>query len=343
MDEDRRRAFAVRPAGEGPDAVDDDARRSRSAHPPRWQYPRACRSSSASDQPARGAAHGWPRASAGSERDPVEAPSRRRVLAIRDRLREMYGRPVNEPHGHPIAELVRTILSQNTNDRIATSPTGGCATASRAGNRCATRPSKSSRRRCAPAAWRRRRRRGSRTCSSSSATRPTSIGSPTRPASRPSTTSSTCPASAARRRPACSSSPSTGPRSRSTPTSTASAVGWAVPPESLVRRGPRRDARDHAPEDAYELHINLIRHGRALCRPRPRCDECELRRMCPWYRVGRGRLYAAHEASTLRHVRHRRAALRGPDPRLGDQPRGRRGGLPRRASPPTWRRARSCS
>ena len=39
------------------------------------------------------------------------------MLAIRDRLREMYGRPVNEPHGHPIAELVRTVLSQNTNDR----------------------------------------------------------------------------------------------------------------------------------------------------------------------------------------------------------------------------------
>ena len=38
------------------------------------------------------------------------------------------------------------------------------------------------------------------------------------------------------------------------------------------------------PEDAYELHINLIRHGRAICRPRPRCGECGLRRMCPWYR-----------------------------------------------------------
>ena len=51
------------------------------------------------------------------KRDPGwKRPSRRRVLAIRDRLREMYGRPVNEPHGHPIAELVRTILSQNTND-----------------------------------------------------------------------------------------------------------------------------------------------------------------------------------------------------------------------------------
>ena len=29
----------------------------------------------------------------------------------------MYGRPVNEPHGHPIAELVKTVLSQATNDR----------------------------------------------------------------------------------------------------------------------------------------------------------------------------------------------------------------------------------
>jgi len=38
------------------------------------------------------------------------------------------------------------------------------------------------------------------------------------------------------------------------------------------------------PEDAYKLHVNLIRHGRMLCRPKPRCGECELRRMCPWYR-----------------------------------------------------------
>jgi endonuclease-3 len=38
------------------------------------------------------------------------------------------------------------------------------------------------------------------------------------------------------------------------------------------------------PQDAYELHVNLIRHGRAICRPKPRCGECDLRRMCPWYR-----------------------------------------------------------
>ena len=41
------------------------------------------------------------------------------------------------------------------------------------------------------------------------------------------------------------------------------------------------------PEDAYELHMNLIRHGREVCRPKPRCGECALRRMCPWYRAER--------------------------------------------------------
>ncbi len=42
------------------------------------------------------------------------------------------------------------------------------------------------------------------------------------------------------------------------------------------------------PEDAYELHINLITHGRRVCRPQPRCGECGLRRMCPWYRRHHG-------------------------------------------------------
>jgi endonuclease III len=44
-------------------------------------------------------------------------PSPRRVRAIRDRLRAIYGIPLAEPHGHPIAELVLTVLSQSTNDR----------------------------------------------------------------------------------------------------------------------------------------------------------------------------------------------------------------------------------
>jgi endonuclease-3 len=42
---------------------------------------------------------------------------RRRVRAIRDRLRKAYGRPVLRPHRAPVDELILTVLSQNTNDR----------------------------------------------------------------------------------------------------------------------------------------------------------------------------------------------------------------------------------
>ena len=42
---------------------------------------------------------------------------RRKLRAIRDRLRREYGRPVLRSHRAPIDELVLTVLSQNTNDR----------------------------------------------------------------------------------------------------------------------------------------------------------------------------------------------------------------------------------
>jgi endonuclease-3 len=44
-------------------------------------------------------------------------PTRERVIRVRERLREVYGIPLIKPHGHPIAELVLTVLSQSTNDR----------------------------------------------------------------------------------------------------------------------------------------------------------------------------------------------------------------------------------
>jgi endonuclease-3 len=43
--------------------------------------------------------------------------SRARVRRIRDRLREIYGRPLAPPHGHGLDELILTVLSQSTNDR----------------------------------------------------------------------------------------------------------------------------------------------------------------------------------------------------------------------------------
>ena len=40
-----------------------------------------------------------------------------------------------------------------------------------------------------------------------------------------------------------------------------------------------------AGSDPYEAHVSLIRHGRRTCHARkPRCDECPLRRMCPYAR-----------------------------------------------------------
>src|SRR3954454_7118252 len=41
----------------------------------------------------------------------------RRVRRIRDRLRELYGRPAAPPHGRGLDELILTVLSQSTNDR----------------------------------------------------------------------------------------------------------------------------------------------------------------------------------------------------------------------------------
>ena len=57
------------------------------------------------------------RASGGARLNSWKRPTRRRVRAIRDRLRLVYGVPLAKPHGHPIAELILTVLSQSTNDR----------------------------------------------------------------------------------------------------------------------------------------------------------------------------------------------------------------------------------
>jgi endonuclease-3 len=36
----------------------------------------------------------------------------------------------------------------------------------------------------------------------------------------------------------------------------------------------------------YEVHVNLIRHGRRICRPQnPRCEECCIIDYCEFYRV----------------------------------------------------------
>ena len=46
-----------------------------------------------------------------------KAPTRARVVRVRERLRDVYGVPLMRPHHDPLAELVLTVLSQSTNDR----------------------------------------------------------------------------------------------------------------------------------------------------------------------------------------------------------------------------------
>jgi endonuclease-3 len=48
---------------------------------------------------------------------PTVSPNRARVRRIRDRLREVYGRPAAPPHRMGLDELILTVLSQSTNDR----------------------------------------------------------------------------------------------------------------------------------------------------------------------------------------------------------------------------------
>ena len=220
------------------------------------------------------------------KRDPSwRRPSRRRVLAIRDRLREMYGRPVNEPHGHPIAELVRTILSQNTNDnnrdvaygrlrdrfptceQVRDAPTGELEEALRPGGLA---PSKTPRIQHVLE----------------------SIGDPPdldwlAEAPRQEALDYLTDLPGVGRKTAACVLIFTFDRPEIPVDTHVKRVGARL---GLFRENASfEEAHDEMlaitpPEDAYEFHINLIRHGRALCRPRPRCDECELRRMCPYFR-----------------------------------------------------------
>jgi endonuclease III len=44
------------------------------------------------------------------------------------------------------------------------------------------------------------------------------------------------------------------------------------------------------PAESYEIHVNLLRHGRRLCKAqRPLCDACPLLRVCPYGRAQKTR------------------------------------------------------
>jgi endonuclease III len=213
-------------------------------------------------------------------------PARKRVVGIRDRLREMYGQPRNHPHGDPVHELVLTILSQNTSDtnrdvayaglrarfgswaEVRDAPTEEVEAAIRPGGLAPTK---------APRIQAALRELGDR---------------PNLDWLRD------APRDEALRY--LTALPGVGRK-------TAACVlifsfdRPEIPVDTHVHRVGGRlglfrpeasfdEAHDEMraitpPEDAYEFHMNLIRHGRELCRPaRPRCEECALSRMCPYRR-----------------------------------------------------------
>jgi endonuclease III len=212
-------------------------------------------------------------------------PPKRRVRAIRDRLRQLYGRPVAHPHGHPIAELVRTVLSQNTSD--------------------ANRDVAYERLRSRFPTWEEVRDAPPRAVID--AIRPGGLGNVKGPRIQailgmlgehpnldwvehaPRTEALDFLISlpgVGRKTAACVLIFSFGRPEIPVDTHVYRVGGrlGLFPDRASFDQAHDEILRVIDPEDAYELHVNLIRHGRAVCRPRPRCDECALRRMCPYWR-----------------------------------------------------------
>jgi endonuclease III len=215
-------------------------------------------------------------------------PDRRRLLAIRDRLRREYGRPVLHAHRAPVDELVLTVLSQNTNDRnrdvayhrlrerfptwedVRRAPVADVEDAIRPGGLAPTK--------------------AVRIVQILDALAGDDLGwMETAPVDEAREYLVSLPG-VGRKTAACVLLFSFGRHDVPVDTHVfrvGSRLGLFRPRASL------EEAHDEllrlCPEgDAYEVHVLLIRHGRRTCVARaPRCAECPLRRMCP---EGRRRL-----------------------------------------------------
>jgi len=218
-------------------------------------------------------------------------PDRRRVRTIRDRLRETYGVPAAEPHGDPVGELVKTVLSQHTNDRnrdvayaallerfpsweeVRDAPVGELEDAIRPGGLA---------RQKAPRIQAILER----------------LGDPpdldwTEEAPREESLEFLLDLPGVGRKTAACVLIFTWGIPEIPVDVHVHRVGGRLglfPAKASFERAHDEMLAIVLPEDAHELHVNLIRHGRAVCRPKPRCGECGLRRMCPWYRENRGSL-----------------------------------------------------
>jgi endonuclease-3 len=198
-------------------------------------------------------------------------PSRRRVRALRDRLREFYGRPAVVPHHAPVDELILTVLSQSTSDRNR--DVAFLRLKERfAGVEAAIQPGGLHRQKSVriqailralpeplPPDW---------------------LADQARLTSLP---------GVGRKTAACVRLFAYGERDIPVDTHV-SRVGTRL---GLFRpKAGFEEMHDHmlalTPRgQELEFHVNLLRHGRRVCHAqRPRCGECPLRRMCPKVGVG---------------------------------------------------------
>ena len=220
----------------------------------------------------------------------MRGPRRRARVRARSAtaLREVYGIPLMRPHGHPIAELVLTVLSQSTNDRNRDVaylrlrerlPTLGAGRATRRSREVeeAIRPGGISKVKSA-------RIQAILRAIAADAARPRgtscrSTGSP-RARSQEARDYLVALPGVGRKTAACvllfASACAT---SRSTRTSRASARASAC----CAPGAPFEELHDQMlaltpPGEELELHVNLLRHGRRTCHARrPRARECALR------------------------------------------------------------------
>ena len=228
-------------------------------------------------------------------------PRRARVQRVRDRLREVYGTPLMRPHGHPIAELVLTVLSQSTNDRnrdvaylrlrdrfadweqVRDAPLADVEEAIRPGGISKVKSA--------------RIQAILRAISEASESPQESPQESPRDPSRELSLDWLESVPVEEARDFLTALPGVGRKTaacvllfacglRDVPVDThVSRVGMRL---GLLRDGaPFEELHDAMlaltpPGQELELHVNLLRHGRRTCHARrPACDECALARMCP--------------------------------------------------------------
>jgi endonuclease-3 len=221
-----------------------------------------------------------------SPRADWKRPDRRRIRTILERLRSTYGKPVERTHSAPVDELILTVLSQNTNDRnrdvayarlrarfdswdaVRDAPVIEVEDAIRPGGLAPTK---------AVRIQEILRALGDDDLS----------GLETEPL--PSARERLCALpGVGRKTAACVLMFSFGRPDIPVDTHVFR-VGTRL---GLFRPGAGlEEAHDELlrvvpPEDAYEFHVSLIRHGRRTCVARnPRCDECPLLSLCPYGRA----------------------------------------------------------